>query len=123
MEGKQKIFYALGQLAYVVALADGKIQPEEKQKLHAIIAEEAKDHDPDYDFSDIIFDLLDDEKMDQETIFEAAFKEIKSASYYLTDDMKSDFPAILEKVARAKSPITDNEIKWLKRIKTELEKI
>ena len=123
MEGKQRIYYALGQLAYVVALADGEIQAEEKKKLHSIITDEIKNHDQDFDYTNIIFNLLGDEVMSPQDIFDAAFEEINKASYYLTDDMKSDFPAILEKIARASAPITDSEKEWLKQIKDKLEAV
>lgn len=38
MINKEKLYEAFGELVYVVAMADGIIQPEEKKALHEIIA-------------------------------------------------------------------------------------
>ena len=37
MEGVERLYYGLGLLAYAVAKADGKVDPEERQKLHDIV--------------------------------------------------------------------------------------
>ena len=37
MDGLEKLYYSLGQLAYVIAKADGVIQQEEKQRYNKIL--------------------------------------------------------------------------------------
>ena len=122
MEGKERIYYALGLLAHAVAMADGEVQKSEIKKMHQIIAEEIQ-ISYNFDYSEIIFDLLERSPISAEDAFNYAFQEIDSASYYLSDDMKSDFPAILEKVARSFPPYTDEEKNWIERIKERLEKV
>ncbi len=59
MTGTERLYYALGQLAYAVAKADGKINGEERQKLHDIVVKESNCHNHNINVSEIIFHLLD----------------------------------------------------------------
>lgn len=124
MEAKERLYYGLGLLAYAVAKADGKVDPEERQKLHDIVVNDANCSDPDIDVSEIIFHILSKHDSFKESIlYDLALKEIRMNSNYLEDDMRSDFPAVLEKVARAFHPITKEENRIIQQFRKDLEKI
>lgn len=124
MTGTERLYYALGHLAYAVARADGKINGEERQKLHDIVVKESKCHNYNINVSEIIFHILDKEKVfDSNTAYQFALEEMKLCSNYLTDDMRTDFHAVLEKVARAFHPITAEEQEYLVRFRKDLELI
>ena len=58
MEGTERLYYALGQLAFAVAKADGQVNAEERQRFHDIVVKGAKETSPSYNISEIIFHLL-----------------------------------------------------------------
>ena len=123
MEGKENLYFALGELAYAVAKSDGQVQREERQKIHDIVVEQTASHNTAFDISEIIFHLLQKDHLSPETAYERAMKDFRLYSNYLNEDMKVDFVAVLEKVARAFQPITDNEKDLIEKFKKELDSI
>jgi hypothetical protein len=109
MDAKQHLFYGLGQVAYAVAQADGKIQREEREKLHDLLSGEFIKLDADYSYADIIFHLLDKEHMDFERSYMWGLDSIKLGSHKLNSKLKWDFTDILFKVAAAYPPSTRSE--------------
>lgn len=102
MEGKKHLYFALGQLAYAVAKADGKIPKREKKKLYKIVTEElSKLDDENGDYSDMIFHILEKEKREFETTYNWAIQSMKLDSHYFSDKMKTQFVNIIRKVAKA----------------------
>ncbi len=51
----ENLHYAIGELAYAVASADGAVQEEERQKFHDIVKAELSKNEYTFDVSDIIF--------------------------------------------------------------------
>jgi uncharacterized tellurite resistance protein B-like protein len=123
MGPKESLYYALGELAYAVASSDGEVQKEESQKLHDIIAKEAKCANKSIDVAAIIFHVLQKDKVDTLTTYSWAIKQMKLYSHYLTDDMKVDFVGVLEKVAHAFNSVTIEEEDIIKKIRNELKNI
>lgn len=123
MEGKEHLYYALGELAYAVAVADGKIQQEERQKLHDIVVEATACHKTDFNISGIIFHILQKDHVNLLPVYDWAIKEIREHSYFLTEDMKVDFIGVIEKVARAFGSITIEEENIIEKFKQDIEKI
>lgn len=123
MTSTQNLHYAIGELAYAVAFADGKIQQEEREKFESIIAAELKGKNYDFDVSDIIFKILEKEKQDVETVYQWALAEIKTNSHYLSPALKQTFIIVLEKIAKAFPPITGEESKLIERFKNDIESI
>ena len=124
MDGKERLYYALGELAYAVALADGKINTEERKKLHEIVEKEAKNHNYLYNISEIIFHIHQKEDLfSVEDTYRFAMKEMEICSNYLTDDMKADFTAVLEKVARAFDAVTVGERSVIERFRRDVDKL
>src|ERR1043165_227359 len=105
----QNLHYALGELAYAVANADGKVQKEEREKFHNIVAAEIRCKDYDFDISDIIFQVMEKDKADSETTYNWAMKQIRNNSHYLSPLLKQTFINVMEKIAEAYPPVTESE--------------
>ena len=116
----QNLHYAIGELAYTVANADGKVQKEERNKFHSIVEAELRCEDYDFDISDIIFQILDKDKQDSETTYKWAMDQIKMNSHYLSPELKETFICVMEKVAKAFPPVTKSEKNILERFKKEI---
>ncbi|HEY0031029.1 MAG TPA: TerB family tellurite resistance protein [Bacteroidia bacterium] len=120
----ENLHYAIGQLAYAIAQADGAIQKEEREKFHALVAVELRCKDYDFDISDIIFQILDkDNYTDARTSYESAMKEIRLNSHYLSPNLKETFIKVITKVAKAYPPISEEEESLLERFKKEIATI
>src|ERR1051326_409195 len=102
----QNLHYAIGQLAYAVAFADGKVQQEESEKFHAIVEAEMRCKDYDFDISDIIFQIMEKDKMDVATAYKWAMNQIRLNSHYLSPELKKTFIKVMQKIAKAYPPVT-----------------
>lgn len=124
MNSVERLYYALGELAYAVAKADGQINFEERNKLHDIVVKGAKCHNYEFNVSEIIFHILQKENIfNVEDSYRSAMREIKANSKYLTDDMKAEFAAVLDKVARAFNSITKEERELIERFRKDIDEI
>ncbi|MES2285492.1 MAG: TerB family tellurite resistance protein [Bacteroidota bacterium] len=121
MTSLENLHYAIGQLAYTVASADGSVQPQERQKFHDIVAAELRCNDQGFNVSDIIFRIMDKDKWDTETTYNWAMKEIKLNSHYLSPALKKSFIMVMEKIAKAFSIVTDEEKNIIERFKRDIE--
>jgi uncharacterized tellurite resistance protein B-like protein len=120
----ERLYYGLGLAAFAVAKTDGKIDVEERNKLHDIVVQSAKCNHEEIDVSEIIFHVLSKhDSFDIEMLYQLSIKEMTLHKAYLTDDMRSDFPAILEKVARSMQPITWEENKLIERFRRDINSI
>ncbi len=119
----ESLYFAIGQLAYAVAFSDGEVQKEEREKFQAIVTEGLKDRRAAYDVSDIIFQILERDKVYSHTAYEWALKEVKANSHYLSPDLKATFVTVMEKVAAAFPPITLAEFRMLQNFKKELSSV
>lgn len=120
MDAKQSLFYGLGQITYAVAQADGKVQREEREKLQKLLKEEIKRLDADFDYTDIIFQLLDKEHIDFETSYKWGIDSMKLGSHKLTNQLKWEFLEILCKVAEAYPPTSKSEMEIIARFTHDL---
>lgn len=116
----QNLHYAIGELAYTVANADGKVQKEERKKFHSIVEAELRCRDYEFDISDIIFQILDKDKTDSETTYQWAMSQIRMNSHYLSPELKKTFINVMEKVAKAFPPVTGPEQNLLERFRKEI---
>lgn len=117
----ENLHSAIGELAYAIARADGKIQKEEREKFQNIVAAELRCKDYGFNVSDIMFQILDREKfIDTDTAYEWAMKEIKINSHYLSPELKETFIRVIEKVAKAFPPVTSEESNLIERFKKDI---
>ena len=118
----ENIHYAIGELAFAIASADGKIQEEERKQFHDIVAAELHWKDDSFNVSDIIFQILDKDKLlDAESNYKSALHVLQINSHYLSPELKATAIIVAEKVAKAFPPITDSENKFLARLKKDIE--
>lgn len=103
-----------------MARIDGKVQREERNKFHSIVEAELRCKDYGFDISDIIFQILNKDKPDSETSYNWAMNEIYLNSHYLSPKMKTTFICVMEKVAKAFSPVTKSEANLLERFKKDM---
>jgi uncharacterized tellurite resistance protein B-like protein len=119
----QNLHYAIGQIAYAVAMADGEVQKSERQKFHDIIAAELRNEHHEFDISGIIFQILDKDKQSTDNSFEWALNQIKANGHYLSPKLKTTFIRVIEKIAHAFPPKTDDERKVISDFMKEIEGI
>lgn len=120
----ENLHYAIGELAYAVACADGAVQKEERVKFQNIVAAELRCGDYNFDVADIIFKVLDKEKRnDVQTTYAWAMKEMKLNSHYLSPELKQNFIKVLEKVAKAYLPVTHEEWALIEKFKKDMESL
>lgn len=120
MTSLENLYYAMGEMAYAVAFSDGEVQKEEREKFQEIITTGLKEHHVEFDVSDIIFQMLEKDKVSSTTVYDWAIKEIKANSHYLSPALKSTFINIIERVAEAFPPITTDEMNLLQRFKKDI---
>lgn len=123
MTPTENLHYAIGELAYAMARVDGKVQKEERQKFHDIVAAELRCKDYSFDFSDIIFQIMDKDKQPMEDAYKWAIKHIKTNSHYLSPELKETFIKVIEKIAKIYPPVTNEEKALLERFKKDIEPI
>jgi len=85
----ENLHYAIGEIAYAVAHADGAIQKEEREKFHNIVEAELRNKDYAFDISDIIFQIMDKDKKDSKSVYDAAMHQIKVNSHYLKSHIEN----------------------------------
>lgn len=120
MDAKQHLFYGLGHIAYAVAQADGKLQESEKQIFHRMMKEEMARVDSDFDYSDIIFQVLEKEHVDFETAYKWGMDAIRLGDYKLTPTLKWEFLDIIYKIADHFPPVSIKEQEIISRFARDL---
>lgn len=109
MDAKESLFYALGQLSYAIANADGKVQKEEKDNFHNILKEQFDAISHEIDSAEIIFELLRRDATDPQTAYNWALNQIKLYSHHFDNQMKQGFIATIKKVAEVYPPVEPEE--------------
>ena len=119
----ENLHMAIGQLAFAVAFADGKVQKSEREKFHNIVTEELSNQDYSFDVSDVVFQIMEKDKMDSNTVYDWAIKEIKTNGNYLSPELKQKFITVMERVADAYAPVTVSELSIIDRFKKDIDGI
>ncbi len=120
MTPTENLHYAIGEIAYAIACADGQVQKEERKKFHDIVAAEIRCKDYGFDVSDIIFKILDRDKISTKEAYEGAMKQVRVNSHYLSPELKETFVKVIEKVAKAYKPVTIDEMNLIERFKKDI---
>jgi uncharacterized tellurite resistance protein B-like protein len=119
----QNLHYAIGELAYAIARADGTVQEKERRKFHDMVAAEIRCGGSEFDIAEIAFHLLDRENMDTPTTYAWAMNEIRLNSHYLSPELKKEFIRFIEKIAKAYPPVTIGEQDLIEKFKQDLAPI
>ena len=123
MTSIQNLYYAIGELAYAIAISDGIIQQKEREKFYAIVEAELRCKKYDFDIAKIIFQIMSKDKINSEDSYNRAMQQIRLNSHYLSPELKKTFIAVIEKVARAFKPVTLEEFEMIVRFKNEIKLI
>jgi uncharacterized tellurite resistance protein B-like protein len=123
MDAMGNLFYALGQLSYAIANADGKIQREEKDNFHKILKEQFDAISPEMDTAEIIFELLRRDTIDTQTAYTWAINQIKLYSHHLDDNLKKGFITTIKKVAEVYPPVEPQEKALIEQFERDLKSI
>ena len=116
----ENIHYALGELAYSIARSDGKIQREEAAKFLKITSKELADKNYEFDVAQIIFDIMTKDRRDTQTTYNWAIRQIKLNSHYLSPKLKEKFTNVIEEVAKAFPPVTNEEKQVIENFKADI---
>lgn len=119
----QNLYYAIGELAYAMASADGEVQKAERQKFHDIVTEELNSEHFGFDLSIIIFQIMDKERVKTEDAYNWAMNQMRINSHYLSPKLKETFIRILEKIAGAYPPVTAAERVFLEKFKNDMSEL
>jgi uncharacterized tellurite resistance protein B-like protein len=120
MTPTENLHYAIGELAYAIASADGEVQQEEKKRFHDIIVELFRGNEHSMDVSEIIFKIMEREKTPTKDAYNWAVKQIKLNSHYLSPDLKETFIKVVQKVAEAYPPVTKEEKELIDRFNQDI---
>jgi uncharacterized tellurite resistance protein B-like protein len=116
----ENLHYALGEIVYAIAQADGTIQKEEREKFYAIVAAELRCKNFYFDVSNTIFKILEQENIDTETSYQWGISQIKLNSHYLSPELKATFIKTVEKIAKAYPPVTIEEKNIIDKFKEDI---
>jgi uncharacterized tellurite resistance protein B-like protein len=123
MTPTENLYYALGELAYAIAKADGRIQKDELNKLHGILESELKIAEDSLSVADIIFYIMNKDQVDAETAYTNAMNQVRMYSHYLTPEIKLSFLRVAEKVAKAFPPTLVSEQNMIARLRKDISGI
>jgi uncharacterized tellurite resistance protein B-like protein len=121
MTPKENLHYAIGQMAYAIAKADGEVNKKEREKFHNIVAAELRCGACNFNVSDIIFQVMDKDNSSANDAYDWGMKQIRLNSHYLSPALKHTFVRVMEKVAKAYPPVTISEMNVLERFKRDIE--
>lgn len=118
----ENLYYAIGQAAFAMAMADGRIQKEERQRLCELVTERLNG---DYraNVGSIIFQVLDKEHASPGSAFDSAIRHLKLYSHYLSPGLKQEFHRVMLEVAKAYPPVTIEEKSLLDQFLCELNSL
>lgn len=119
----ENLHYAIGEIAYAVAHADGTVQKEEREKFHSIVEAELRNKDYAFNISDIIFQIMERDKRDSKTVYDAAMHQIKVNSHYLSPKLKETFIRVMEKIAEAYPPVAPVEQEMLIQFEHDIQNL
>ena len=124
MTPTEELHYAIGQMAFALACADGAVQSEERDRFFEIIREEFDDGQGTINTGEIIFRLLDKRNpFDTAATYELAMNTIRANGTHLSPALKSRFIHLLERVAAAYPPVTADENRLLEKVRQDLQAI
>ncbi len=123
MTPTENLYYALGEMAYAIAMADGRIQNDEAKKFHSILESELKVDVDSLSVADIIFHIMEKDHVDAETAYTNAINQMKLNSQYLSAQMKLSFLHVAEKVAKAFPPPLRSEKNMIVRFRKDISEI
>ena len=121
MNSFENLHFAIGEIAYAVAMSDGKLQKEEEEQFNAIIYTELHKHHYGFNVADIIFKIISADKTDSDTSYHWGIKTLQENALYLSPELKQTFISVIEKIAQAFPSKGGNELRLLSQFKKDME--
>ena len=88
-----------------------------------MVIEATQDHNLDFNYSEIIFWLLDKENQDSKTVYQSAMKNFHGLKHFYNDDLKMKFIDVLQQIADAYPPYSIEEMNCMDKIKMEFDNL
>lgn len=120
---EEYLFYGFGQIVYAIAKADGHVQSVEDLRFRNFVEKEFRSLEPNLDISQIIFHLKKQENLDAESAYRMGLEDMKMGKKYLTSERAERFLHIIEEIAKAFPPVTDQESELLNRFQKDLQEL
>lgn len=120
MDAKRSLFYGFGEVAYALGKSDGVINEVEKEVFHDTIRREMSEHDPDFDYADVVFDIMKKEDVDINTAYKWGINAMNLGKHHLTPFLRKEFIYILNVLAESNPPVTQEKKEIIKKFKEEL---
>lgn len=119
MTPKEILHYAIGELAYAMAAADGEVQKEERQKFHDIVRQAVENERHAADFSVFMFQMTDKQNTEVKSAYNRAIAFIKQNGSHFTPELRRITLSVMKQVALAFPPLTDQEKKLIARFEKD----
>jgi len=124
MDAKELIYYGFGQIIFSLALSDGKVQLEEVESLNSILEKAHKNKLIEMDLAGIIFKIQNSENtFTAQESFDMGIKNIKLGDNHLTTLLLKNFTTILNEIAEAFPPKTNEELSIVNRFENSFKYI
>ena len=119
---KRSIYKAMGSLAYAIAVADGTIQPEEKNTIKKMVLNEFDLSDIDNAWINNMFEELEEKAINVEEAYQYAIDTLESNRFAFDFDeaMKKKCLRFVERTADSFDGIDSNERGIISRLKKDL---
>jgi hypothetical protein len=121
MTPRQHLCYALGELAYALAKSDGKVDRKERLLVHEIMSDELSYDDFNYELGEIVFQMVDKQKKDVESVYKDALEHIKIHKKAFEPELKLIFLRTLEKIEHAVPPIPKEKKELMHRFREDIK--
>jgi len=121
MDARQHLFYGLGQIAYAIAISDGKIQKEEEEALMQLVKNGLGKLGADISYTEIIFKIHDkDKSQDGEFLYKEGIKNLDLGKHHFSNDLQQGFLSLLEEIADSHNSTNQGERRLLNAFKTDV---
>lgn len=118
---KRDLYRAVATLAYIIACADGVLQDEERNAFAKIVSDELDEQEQWSALSR--FEILEEGLPSIEQAYKSALFEISQSKNIFTQEMRSKFIHVLERVADAYKGTDSHEDLILERFKKDTERL
>ena len=120
MRPVENLHYVVSQLAYSLAYTELKSKIGERIKFHNLLASELRGKDYNFDMSDVILLIMDQDQKSIKDCFDCTMNQIRLNSHYLSPRLKKDFIRVIGHVANAYPVISMEEQDILKKFNSEI---
>lgn len=123
MTPTQILHYAIGELAYTMAAADGEVQKAERQTFHDIVRAAVEEERLAAEFSVQMFQMADKEERTLKKAYSRAMSYIRLHRTHFTPALQRLTIKIMKRLALAFPPVTDEEKALIARFEQDLTEI